>query len=96
MAAVAVDDWKQHLRALFFKWLFDEHFPPLTAEQEEFVEDNILDWLFRKLDALLDCRSTVGWALAVSSSNVFYELVFDDFALESNGNIYLLHLGFSD
>lgn len=95
LSVAEVDDWRRELRRLLSKWLFGEHFPQFTVGQE-FAKDNGCDWLMFKIDALLAGRLTIGWALEVDSDNVFYDLVFDDFALESDGRIYLMHFGFRD
>jgi hypothetical protein len=91
----AVDDWRERLRHLLSEWTFGEHFPELLDGQL-FVKRNTTEWLLSEFDVLCGQSSAVGWILTVESERVFYDLIYEDFVLESNGHLYLLHLGFTD
>jgi hypothetical protein len=93
----AIEDWQGVVRSVFGNWLFE--YRDLIAPQavgslnceasQREILDEIMDWISAAI------HPTAAWKVDVTTKG-FYELLWDDIALETTEYIYFLHLGMSD
>jgi hypothetical protein len=100
----AVNDWREELRTALSGWLCaylndDEGIGRLTDTPRRFglslpdEPPRLAERVIEKIVALL--RPAAVWRVEITQTG-FYELFWDDFALEADDRVLLLHLGVSD
>jgi hypothetical protein len=88
---VPVVAWEKALQSTLESWLFDCLRLPEWCEQS--WRANLVGDLLKKIEQLV--QPTTVWRVTVTPKG-FYELHWEDFALESERAVFYLHLGFSD
>ena len=95
--AVPVADWFNASQALLSKWLF-EYRDLITPDafgcvNDQRAESKLVEEIVRKMETAI--QPTAAWTVKIKTRQ-FYELFWDDVAIESNQARYLLHLGWTD
>jgi hypothetical protein len=84
--------WRKTIQPTLETWLFDSLILPTFSEKYWF---QIVQELVDKVEQLV--QPTAAWQVDVQiKEKSFYELLWEDFALENEQAVFLLHLGFSD
>jgi hypothetical protein len=83
--------WKQVFLTTFKNWLFNKLTFPQWYKSSWF--DPHINELITKIEQLV--QPTAVWRVDISTKG-FYELLWEDFALENEHAVFFLHLGFSD
>jgi hypothetical protein len=88
------------LRPLLVRWLFDNHLGLPAGHEPEIwqaKQENCVNTLLSLLQDLCGGQPPRVWKVeARPPEGTFYDLVWDDFLLESGDRLFLLHLGMSD
>ena len=83
-------NWDDSIAGLVRRWLFQQDFSP---QIEDWKQQNVVQTLLSRMKALFGCASA--FKIEVSPP-LWYECVWEDVAIETGNNRWLVHFGFSD
>jgi hypothetical protein len=87
---VPLASWKETLQKALETWLFGNL---LLPEFSKPYKHSVIEHIIDKIEHLV--RPTAVWRVDIKPKG-FYELEWEDFSLENEKAVFLLHLGFSD